>query len=333
MSQDIPPPSAQANIEGRPGMNLKKLRKAIRDICGGEDDELKEVWHKPCKHYDAPSAECKVLKSGKIPDVLDRDYEQCQLIVTRYADKLLKWKTKLDRQITDHEELDFGALFQGLHRKSLKGFDLKKGQTYDVEFWFRYVRRFVYREITRRLRELRVIPRDKKCGTCVHLSPLEPFLCELRDFVDKETKKRFRNPFFQLERKKDAAGCRGYKPKAISVVGLPKKEASSGSENGEDRIDSEEDARIAGVDLSMLVEALTEKINDPETLEKEKSLFERQRTLIIDLYQLLRQGIAAEVMCGELRRRTTDDEKERERLRKKMKEDRQDLHDFYRSRK
>lgn len=325
--------AAEANFKRRRPMTRKETLKAIRDICGGEHGELKKVGHKLCKHYDASKVECRVLAARKVPDMLDREYEQCRLIVTYYADILLKEEWERSRQLTDHEDLNFPALFRRLHSKSLKGFDLKKGQRYDLEFWFAYVRRSVQRQRIRRLQKLKVLPRDKKCGTCVHLPTLEPFLCRLRDITDKKTGKKYRNPFFRQEREKDDEGCPGYKPKAVSVEDLPKKGIPSKKGSGGERTDRNEDALVAGVDLSMLVEALTEKINDPRTLEKNRDMFRHQRTLIVDLHRLLRQGIPANRMCSELRNRTTEDEDERERLRKKMKEYREALDKFFRSKR
>lgn len=85
----------------------------------------------------------------------------------------------------------------------------------------------------------------------------------------------------------------------------------------------------AKVELSWLVDALTEKIDAPDTSEKERSLCMRRRTLIINLLDLIRNDRPATEACVELRRERTQVEAERERLRAEMKYDRESLMEFF----
>ncbi len=85
----------------------------------------------------------------------------------------------------------------------------------------------------------------------------------------------------------------------------------------------------AKVELSWLVDALTEKIDGPDTSEKERSLYRRRRTLIINLLELIRNDRPATEACVELRRERTQIKAERERLRVEMKYDRSPLMEFF----
>lgn len=102
--------------------------------------------------------------------------------------------------------------------------------------------------------------------------------------------------------------------------------AQSSFAQKKDRLEDDLNAKI---NLSALVDALTEKIRDPATSEKETFLCLRRRTLIINLLHLIRNDKPANEACVELRRQRTQDKAERERFRREMKYDREALMDFF----
>lgn len=262
-------------------MERKKVLASITKICGGRSEKFVGVEKKPCEHFDPVALQCALLQVSKIPNIWKAI--RCQSIVMFYAEVLSKELWDQDGRVTDHEDLPFETLFNGLQEKSIRGFDKDKGQRYDIGYWHGYIRKAVTNALLKQAQKDRAIVREASDNS--------------EGKSDTENQKSQRKGSAQ----------------------------SSFAEKAE----MAEDALNAKVDLSMLVEALSDKIDNPDTSEKERSLCRRRRTLIINILQRVRRDKFANDACRTFREERVRTQRERERLKAEMKFDRDALMNFF----
>ena len=258
----------------------KKNMESIKKICGGQDEKYAGFKKLPCEHFNTQDFECEILRSRKVPDLLE--IKRCQSIVMYYAEILATEQWNKDGRATDHEDPGFDTLFKGLHGTSLRGFDEEKGQRYEISYWHGYIKKAVRNAILKKIKNTDFIVRSNDSA------PEDSDEDRLQKMVFTQT---------SFSKKKDLL----------------------------------ETDLNAKVELSWLVDSLTEIIDDPDTSEKDR--LRRRRTLIINLLHRIRRDRFADEACRELRKERARTRRERERLRAEMKFDRKALMEFFSQKK
>jgi hypothetical protein len=138
----------------------KKNLESIIRICGGQDEKYAGFKRQPCEYFNAHEVGCEILLKGGIPDI--EKAKRCKSIVMYYADILPEEIWKKDGRVTDHEDLPFDALFEGLHNKSIPDFDKDQRERYTTGDWHRYIRTAVKNALLKKIQKAPPIVREMR---------------------------------------------------------------------------------------------------------------------------------------------------------------------------
>jgi len=221
---------------------------------------------RPCENYSKPPPQCLLLKERAITRLCEAG--RCIFAMIGFVqEKLAEQFDHLDGR----EDIDLKLLRDRLSRVVWEGSSSPAG-------WLMCVKKAIQNATVRALARQRLMPEEKNCGTCVHLSKSNPRVCQVSGDI-KNTRDR---------------ACEDYQFLPITIA--------AGSENDSDELGEEAGAKFVpaaierseeaqrGVDAIMDVESL--KVALAERVEKEKQgtrrrlKAARQYELFLNLWRL-----------------------------------------------
>jgi hypothetical protein len=157
-----------------------------------------------CPHYARGTGECELLLERGIAGVYE--FGRC----LNETELLVRLHRVLEGFGFDHEgfqihEFLFGTLEQD-DSHSYKGLLQRRLSENNIVVLYEYVNKSLYAYTKRILRMRRLITDRRRCGSCKHLPPSSPRICQLREIHGLE------NSRFGLLRLAHESVCEGYEP-------------------------------------------------------------------------------------------------------------------------
>jgi hypothetical protein len=177
-----------------------------RKICMGEGKQFK---NERCPNFDVLTKECKLLRDNPLEVLYKKERCLPEWEFQWRAHKILKknYPRSLQREDVDLKEFVFGRHDDERDHKAMLDYRV---DVPTISRMYGLINLSLKREIERILRQKRLVPPKKKCGTCVHRGPVKPHACQLESFPSKTDGNPFPNKHFGTERKADDAPCDGY---------------------------------------------------------------------------------------------------------------------------
>lgn len=153
-----------------------------RGVCKGAGDRFTGDGPDPghCKSYSGPTDECEAVTEGRLSDTFEKEKGRCLIVLVDMIDDLTRknilWNPDVYVDKEESEDINIKSLVKTLGNATL--------DHYTIAGWHNYMYWLVKRRVLSKLINRGIIPKDRKepkCGTCLYLSLLEPYVCRLTD--------------------------------------------------------------------------------------------------------------------------------------------------------
>lgn len=227
----------------------------IDSICGGLGKRFKGA----CAYYDSLTRECRLLREGRIKDLLEQETK-------KNCDPFDMIQKAIDKHLKGEDEKAEKNYISGLVHDKLRRLG-KLTEAYNLPVLREYINTTSEREVRAFLK--------KTCGDCVYLSLSKPHICEKEDEP---------NPYHKEKRNPSDKACNGLKKFTEEPIS-----ATDSTDENEYSVtipDDKSNEIFSKLEVRNMMKLLADRIKEGET-EAKKKQYERQHTVLIKLRQLI----------------------------------------------
>lgn len=263
-------------------MATERTPHLVNTMCRGQGQLFRE---QACEHFVRSTGACNLLRDGS----LDRICEcgRCVLSVIQYAQESLARRFSKEgnpledfRLLDDREDIDLEALL-----RRLKRVNWERGDS-PIQ-WFKYLIRTVNCAVLEIASKRGLLPRRKRCGTCLHLPESPPLICQKSGQPRKMTNSICQEP--------------PYAPKRLFFESTSRYSDNPGVAE-QDNFDlrsvpealcempTDQQQAVERIDIEILMARLRKRALAEKAGSKRRDVLTRQHDLLSNLYSRLRAG-------------------------------------------